>query len=75
MVIMMFGCTKTRTVVNTVVEVCPTSPPKIECLDFPKKGKTLRDLLLGWEKAKVVHAECSNAVNAWAEAWEGCKGQ
>ncbi len=66
------GCAAERVVTRTVVEPCPPAPPEVSCPAFPQRGKTLRSLLLAWEDARLAHAACSAAVDAWSQARTAC---
>ena len=67
------GCSTRHTVAyESVVRVCPAQLMPSTCPAFPDKGKTLRELLIAWEKAKAGHVQCAVYLQAWKSTWQAC---
>ena len=67
------GSFDSEVVTRTVVEICPTVPPILECPEWPENHlQTLADLWRGYEEGRTAHARCEAAVGAWDAIYAAC---
>ena len=75
MLLMLAGCgfTRTETVVQKELAICPVEEVKLSCEDMPERGSTFSELLNAWNKAVVVNSNCQIAVETWMKTYKKCR--